>query len=216
VKLDDPLNGEAREVEFGERELALAIRMLSYSPEASSLLPLLIFDAHETGDLRRLAAQAISVGRSLSKEINFGMHSAVVCTEDAPFAGHAGAAGLAGSTYIGSLLTDQLATICAEWPAGQMDADFKTPVFSDRPVLLLSGELDPITPPSNADQAAVGLSQNLRLVGKGQGHGMAPRGCTEYIMAEFVASGSLTDLDTSCLDELDRAPFFVRLTGPEP
>jgi pimeloyl-ACP methyl ester carboxylesterase len=216
VKLDDPLDGTPQEIEFGERELALAVRMLSYSPEASSLLPLLIFDASETGDLRRLAAQAISVGRSLSKEINFGMHSSVVCTEDVPFFVLADPTLGAGSAYLGTLVTDQLATICAEWPQGEMDPDLKRPVSSDRPVLLLSGELDPITPPSNAERAAASLRQRLHLVGRGQGHGMATRGCTPHLMAEFVESGSLVDLDATCLEELDRAPFFVRLTGPEP
>ena len=58
-------------------------------------------------------------------------------------------------TYIGEDLIDSLIDICGVWPTGPVDKAFKQPLESDKPVLLMSGSADPITPPRYADKAAV-------------------------------------------------------------
>ena len=49
-----------------------------------------------------------------------------------------------------------------------------------------------------------------------QGHGMAPRGCTADVMAEFVATTSVTDIDASCFERHFAMPFFLDFSGPAP
>ena len=56
--------------------------------------------------------------------------------------------------------------ICGRWPVGPVDADFKTPVVSDTPVLLLSGEYDPITPPAYAESVKTRGSAQQRARGR--------------------------------------------------
>ena len=216
VEVADPLDGTPIELVVGVEQLGLAVRLLSYAPETAALLPILIWEGR-AGNLERLALQALLVARTLDDSMSGGMHNAIVCTEDAPFYDdrHVDREALQGS-YLGALGYELLIEVCTLWPAGVIDDGFKEPVVSGRPVLLLSGENDPITPPANAEHAAATLSNSLHVVGAGQGHGMAPRGCLKRLIAEFVEAGSPAELDPACVDVLKGAPFFLRLTGPEP
>jgi hypothetical protein len=81
-------------------------------------------------------------------------------------------------------------------------------------VLLLSGEADPVTPPSYAEQAAETLENSLHLVLPGQGHNIIFRGCIPTIAADFLEQGSVTGLDTSCAAQIQPMPFFVNPSGP--
>jgi fermentation-respiration switch protein FrsA (DUF1100 family) len=97
-----------------------------------------------------------------------------------------------------------------------MDPDFKKPVVSAKPVLLLSGEDDPVTPPANAERTAKTLSNSLSLVTPGQGHGNVFRGCVPRIAAAFVDTASVKGLDTACVKDMKPFPFFVSFSGPTP
>lgn len=59
---------------------------------------------------------------------------------------------------------------CPRWPVSPVTEPI-TPVESDVPVLLISGSLDPITPPSFAELAARSLSDARHHVVAGGGHG---------------------------------------------
>lgn len=213
----DPTTGELRDQVFSEFFFTGVVRMFSYAPETVALLPLLIDHAARNGDFAPLAAQALMVSEQMDDAIAIGMHHAVVCTEDVPFVRAPDARrDETHTTYLGMHMFDFLEQVCRIWPAGVIDDDFKQPLRSDIPTLLLSGEADPVTPPANGERAAAGLSNSLHLVGRGQGHGMAMRGCTPKLMAEFVAAAGVADLDASCLDGIRPAPFFMRFTGPDP
>ena len=67
-----------------------------------------------------------------------------------------------------------------------MDADLHAPLYSDVPVLLLSGEADPVTPPADAERAARGLERRRLLVLAGEGHGQLATGCVPRLMAQFL------------------------------
>jgi pimeloyl-ACP methyl ester carboxylesterase len=216
VTMANPLTGTATDVEFGPDELAGAIRLLSYHPSTIALIPLLIDEA-VNGNYVPLASQYVSIAEGMSEALNIGMHNSVVCTEDAPWfeAEDVTAEDLA-LTYIGPVQLDSLDAICSVWPRGEFDDDLRTPVATDIPVLLLSGEADPITPPAYADLAAVDLDNALHLTGRRQGHGLAVRGCAPEIIGDFVASASVEDLDASCLDRVFSMPFFIDFSGPAP
>lgn len=216
VRMPDPLTGRPDEVRFGDVEMSGALRLLLYHPSSIALIPLLVNEAIE-GNYQPLAAQFRLVASSMSETINIGMHNSVMCTEDAPyFAAENITADQLEATYMGPLQLDALEAMCSVWPAGVLDDHFKEPVASDTPVLLLSGEADPITPPAYADLAAVDLGNALHLTGKRQGHGMAPRGCMPGIIGEFVETASIEALDTDCLERLHAMPFFLDFSGPSP
>jgi pimeloyl-ACP methyl ester carboxylesterase len=219
LSLADPLTGTRQSTEFGDAELAGAIRLLSYNANTVALIPLLIHEA-AAGNYAPLAAQFLMVTERMTESIAIGMHNAVVCTEDAPFYGSAdNNREDLESTYIGPLQIDALAAICSHWPTGRLDADFKKPLATDIPVLLLSGDADPVTPPEYADLAAVDLGNAAHLTGRNQGHGQAATGCMPEVMNRFVETTSTDSrkLDPDhCLERRVAMPFFLDFSGPQP
>ena len=213
VTLDAPRSGESTTVWLDHMAMAGVIRQLLYSPLAASVLPALVEAAYR-GDYRKLAAQA-HIAAEAVEELAIGLNYAVLCTEDEPFWGHVDMNAQA-RTYMGSMFTAVAQGVCADWPAGALDDDFRQHVASDVPVLLLSGELDPITPPRYAAQVVERLANALAVVGAGQGHGMLMVPCAQRLMADFVDGADLDALDLSCLERMRPFPLFTSPMGPGP
>ncbi len=214
ITLPNPVSGKPEEIHFGRLEMAGALRLLSYHPNSVALMPMLIDEAIRE-NYAPLAAQFMMIAESMSDAMSIGMHNAVVCTEDAPyFASEQIGRDALDATYIGPVQLDALEAICSVWPAGVLDEEFKTPVTTDVPVLLLSGAADPVTPPRYAELAAVNLDHARLLTGVRQGHGQAPRGCMPEIIAQFVDAADVRDLDADCFDRVYAMPFFLDFSGP--
>lgn len=195
-------------------ELRALVRFMSYNAATVALLPVLISEAH-AGNYAPLAGQARTLLRKLPESLSFPMSNSVTCTEDVPYADDA-TSDLA-ATYLGTSIMDALKQICARWPVGTMDPGFKTPVVSDTPVLLLSGEYDPITPPAYAERVRnEGLRNSAQLVGRGQGHGLVGVGCVPRLLRSFLENPDPAKLDAKCLELEPPTPFFLTLLGPAP
>jgi len=195
----------------------MTLRLLSYAPETASLIPLIVREAAERQNYVPLAGQALRIEQRLAASISFGMHNSVVCTEDVPFYGDLeGVWPKLEASYLGADQVRALQAICELWPRGVRHDDLGVPLASDKPVLLLSGEHDPITPPAYAEQAAADLGASLHLVALGQGHGVIARGCLPQVYKDFVDTASVDGLDADCVDRLAADAFFVDLLGPPP
>ncbi len=216
ITIDDPNSGLPLKIEFNRSMLNAALRFLSYSATQASLLPTLIHRATQ-GALAPLAAQTIMTARQVGDQLASGMQNSVICSEDAPFfaAADIDRAAIA-RTYQGADQLDALLAICKLWPHGPVDADLHSPLRSDIPTLLLSGEADPVTPPADAERAARGLARHRHLILSGEGHGQVATGCVPKLMAEFLDAAAPTMLDATCLERHSPAPFFVSMTGPAP
>lgn len=216
VTLRDPLSGAPRTESLSWNKVAQAVRLMSYQSETASLLPLLIHQAVEH-DYAPLMGTALIFSNEIESDFAEGMANSVLCTEDAPFLKDDAPQDAARrETYLGGHTLDMLVKTCRRWPRGVIAPDFKQPVKSGAPVLLLSGEDDPITPPANAARAARTLSNSLALVVPGQGHGNVFRGCLPRVAADFIARASVKGLDTACIRKIEPFPFFVNFSGPTP
>lgn len=216
VTLRHPRTGKTEELSFSREMAAYAIRLLSYSQETASLVPLLLSSAVRS-DPAPLAAQFLMTAEQVGETMAEGMGISVICSEDFPFFEEDAIADRNRNTYLGALQTDSLKLVCPLWPRGDVPVDFKNPVHSEAPVLLLSGEADPVTPPENGALTASELgAKALHLVARGQGHVVIHRGCLPNLAADFIESGSFEGLDTSCVDEIEPQPFFLSYAGPSP
>ncbi len=213
VTVAHPVTGIATPIEVTRNHLLITLRMLSYAPETIRLIPLIIDEASANDNYVPLASNALRIEKELTGAIRFGMHNAVVCTEDAPFFGPLDEDALE-KTYIGPQQARSLVTICESWPAGPLDEDLRSPLDVEVPTLILSGEEDPITPPEYGAMVDATLPHSLHLIGGGQGHGVIGRGCFPRLAAEFIDSGSLDELAADCVDRLTHPSFFLNLMGP--
>jgi len=216
VTLNHPVTGEAAERRFSNQELAGAVRLLAYAPASAALLPHLIHEGAR-GNLSPLTAQIMMIEASMVESLAIGMHHSVVCAEDMPFVTDADIDREAlGATFMGEQQIDMLREICRHWPRGPIDPDFREPLDTEVPVLLLSGEFDPVTPPAWGDRAAAQYDNARHVVGPGQGHGLLPHGCTPRLVADFIAAASADNLDADCVSRLGPMPFFLDFNGPRP
>ena len=213
ILLAHPVTGIQETIELTSNHLLVTLRMLSYVPETASLIPLIIDEAERNQNYVPLAANALRIEQQLLGTLRFGMHNAVVCTEDVPFFGTLDVAALE-ATYIGPAQAESLLSICTEWPAGPMDDDLREPLTEPVPTLILSGEEDPITPPGYGEMADAALPDSLHLIAGGQGHGVIARGCLPGLVADFIDRGDLAGLETGCVGRLTHLPFFLNLMGP--
>jgi pimeloyl-ACP methyl ester carboxylesterase len=136
-----------------------------------------------------------------------GIYIAVTCAENWP-----NAPGVAGLTALGAKQVwgpyeansmIDLGEACSSWNVTPLEGTLRQPVQSSVKVLLLSGGIDIITPPSVADQAAKTLSHATHLIFPETTHSIMRIPCAGQIISDFFAAeGEMTKVDTSCLKSL--------------
>ncbi len=209
IKLQNYVTGDYEDVTLTKESLAIAIRMFSYSAKTMVLLPLMISKANH-GHYETLAAQANAISKLLQEGMT-NVELSIVCGEDVPFYTNKT---VIGNTLFGKDFLAKTQKSCDVWPHINADARFKEPVVSDLPVLLLSGELDPVTPPEFAELTMKTLSNSQHLIAKGQGHNVFPTGCMPKIITQFIDKPE-GELETECLNDFNYEPFFINMMGPK-
>ncbi len=212
VSIRDPRTNEPLRLVFDAAALLGVARMFSYAPETVMVLPYLLGEA-AAGRPEALLAQAQLIYASLPDQLAHGLELSVICSEDADLLRTDEAD---RDTLMGADFAAFIKAQCEVWPHRQRAADFKQPVVSSVPVLLVSGERDPVTPPRYAEQAAKTLSNSRQLVAKGQGHTPMGAGCLPRLIREFFDKLEPQKLDAHCLDAMGDAPFFIDAQGPAP
>lgn len=212
VEYRDPSTGELRSEPFRRGHLVAVARLFSYAPNLAALLPLTLSEA-AAGRYAPLMAQARLLMGSLGEQIHHGMQLSVLCSEDAD---ELTADPADAGTVLGNELIALTRTQCAAWPLGERPADFREPLRGELPVLLLSGELDPVTPPRYGEEVARTLPNARHLTVRGQGHSTIGVGCMPRLLAQFIEKADARALDAACLDALRAPPPFVAFYGWEP
>lgn len=212
VRFRDPRTFEPVSRMLTPGSLVGVVRLFAYEPETAALLPLSI-DAAAHGDFAPLLGQQRLLDADLAGDINGGMGMSVICSEDAD---QLRVQPQDADTMLGNLLVEQIKAQCDRWPHGAMPADFHTPLRSDKPILILSGSRDPVTPPSYGEEIMQGAGKARHLVLKGQGHAVLGRGCMPRLIEQFIDHPDPKRLDASCLDRLGPTPAFVNFNGAAP
>lgn len=212
VALEHPNSGEPLSLTFDRDVLASSLRFLSYSSDTQAMLPLLIDEAHGERRFDRLASQMLIAASGLQQMISQGMELSVMCAEDYPWFPQREP----NDYLMGELMTRAVEIQCGIWPRGSVPEGFHDPVSAEVPVLLLSGELDPVTPPEYGDAVAAHFPRAMHLVAPGQGHIVSTRGCMGELVSQFIIAADFTALDTACMSEMQATPYFISLTGPKP
>ncbi|MBD8874250.1 alpha/beta hydrolase [Rhodanobacter sp. DHB23] len=212
VSFRDPQSYQTVQRVLSEDSLVSVVRMFAYSPVTAALLPLSI-DAAAHGDVGPLLGQAKLLTVDMADLAGSGMSYSIICSEDADLLT---ARPQDANTLLGTHMVDAYKAICSAWPRGTRPADFHQPLKTDKPVLLLAGQYDPVTPPRYADEVAKSLTDARVLLFKGQGHSVLATGCGPQLVQHFVEKLDPKTMDASCLDRLQQQPFFIDFNGATP
>lgn len=211
VRYRDPTSGQWREEVPRFGHLGALLRFYAYRPESASMLPLVLHDAAQ-GRYETLLSQARSLSGDIGESIALGMHLSVSCTDDPEITPRP----QDEDTIMGNSIATFIQAECAAWPKGTRPAQFRTPLSGQVPVLAISGQYDPVTPPRYGDAVVKTLPNGRHLVLPGQGHSVLTTGCMPKLFAQFVESADAKSLDATCLDRLKPTPPFAGYYGWEP
>jgi pimeloyl-ACP methyl ester carboxylesterase len=211
IAIPHPLTNKPLELTVTRELITSMVFNTLYLPDLVATLPLSIHAAYADENYIPLISQAFLVDAGLYD----GMFYAVACTEDAPLISAEEAAKRSEQSVFGNRTLD-FTEICDQWPKGQVSQEFRAPITSNVPVLILSGEADPITPPWHADIVAASLTNELHLIFSGMGHGNLASPCSANLFKAFINSASVDGLEVACVAGIQPPPFFVNFSGPRP
>ena len=217
VRVTHPRTGETADIRIDARVMANVIVTALYQPIMTTLVPAIVAAAEKNDFQSMLALASLGLGGADDgPAMAIGMQLSVICAEDAPRNTADDLLKGSESTLFGKYVMSIQAQACTFWPRGHVDDSFYEPVKSAIPTLVLSGEVDPVTPPTWGEQVASTLSNSKHIIIGGTGHTAGGTGCGQRIMREFIEEGSPAALDTSCVDKVRRPAFFVSPAGPDP
>ena len=198
-------------VEIQRDVFAEKIRNRMYSAESARKIPMMIHRAAQ-GDFGPFLKEVIPKDRSRPDFIADGMYLSVTCAEDVPFIDQGEAAKANAGNPFGNYRVLQQTRACGMWRQGKIPARYHEPVSSNAPALIISGQLDPVTPPERGEEVASQLPNSRHIVLAHGAHGLEGLTnveCLDKVMLEFLAKGNANDLDTSCLENVGAPPFVT-------
>lgn len=204
VRVPHPATGAPVDLLLSAPAFTDGLRVLLYSAESGRRVPLLLQRAR-AGDLVTFAEAAMQSSRGLKQSIRLGLLLAVSCSEDVWRIHPEEIALETAGSFIGDWRVRGQMAACADWPRGEVPAEFYRPFRSNVPVLLVSGNLDPVTPPSWAEIARSSLPNSVHLILPG-GHGQNHE-CVERLAGELFRTGSVEGLDRDCAAAARNPPF---------
>jgi pimeloyl-ACP methyl ester carboxylesterase len=209
VTLTHPLTGRSESFELTRDSLLGMVRGPLYAPLLAGALPAAIGQAAR-GRFEPLAALALSFGHQRGMRISEGMHFAVVCAEDFPRVDRA--KDPPGADFGGAFASLYAHTCPRLARAGVPEAFYSLPP-APAATLLLSGGIDPVTPPRHGERVAKALGAKARhVVVANAGHGVMGLGCMRDVLYRFVDAASddvALKVDAGCAASIPRPPMFA-------
>ncbi|GAA0810416.1 alpha/beta fold hydrolase [Colwellia asteriadis] len=212
VELDimHPRLGTPITFKLDEAKFTNNLRMQLYSVSGRSLVPLVINQAYLGNYQPLIGLMASTEGEQM---VYTGLLFNIVCNEDMPKVTEQMLAADAENNFDGGMSHFAFNAICPLFPKYTPSENFYEPVTANIPTLILSGELDPVTPPSNGDYSNKTLPNSHHIVVKNAAHTVAMSTCANKIVNEFLTKKDPKSLDESCLDEIPDEKFMTSVNG---
>lgn len=186
----DPHTGEVTQVRLNRDIFAGGLQFILYQASLGDRPPAVISGAAE-GDHGPFMELASLFADQLPHSISLGLFYSVTCSEDATLIAAGGEEMIEDATrgtFLARSTVDTHTRVCASWPATSLDDSYFDPVEINAPTLLISGDLDPITPPSLAEAAMQMIPNSAHILVTGGGHSPA-NDCTTSALATFLEDG---------------------------
>ncbi|RUO62527.1 alpha/beta hydrolase [Pseudidiomarina insulisalsae] len=206
----DPLTNAPVDILITAGRFSSVMRVGLYHPTTRQMLPYVI-DRTAAGDYVPLTGL---LGSTMAQsELYMGLTLSVLCSEDLARASDDLLAADGDNAFIGSRTADAFIEMCSVWPKAERPDSWFEPVHSAVPTLLLSGELDPVTPPSWGEMAAQTLSQSRHMMAPKGAHTIVGHTCANHLAADFIKDLDLAALDAECLENQRQKPFILNSNG---
>ncbi|HNS53125.1 MAG TPA: alpha/beta hydrolase [Anaerolineae bacterium] len=191
-QVTNPLTRDTYDVVMTGDNLATFLFQFLYATSVIPSLPQILYDASQGNYtvVAQLMGSLLAQGDAGSS----GQQTSVLCHDEIAFGSEERfAEALADHPELKRAFSDSIlgelgVEMCEDWQVGRADALLTQPVTSDLPVLVMSGEFDPITPPAWGRHVAGTLPNGFFFEYPGVGHGASTvAGCPQDMMLAFLA-----------------------------
>ncbi|MGE0047149.1 MAG: alpha/beta fold hydrolase [Hyphomonadaceae bacterium] len=181
------------------------LRERMYQPGPARRLPLVIHRAAQGDFSGFMSAPPGGSGRTAAH----GLYLSITCAESFPYFDYETAARASRETYFNDYRLRRQRAACDVWRVPPAPVPVPR-THADIPVVLLSGDFDPATPPDWAieTQAHFPVSRHILVAQGGHGAGgLTNLDCLTRLQAAFYDTRDPAALDASCVAEIARPPF---------
>jgi pimeloyl-ACP methyl ester carboxylesterase len=190
------------------------VRGALYVNLTRALLPLAITEAVH-GRLEPLVALGAATGAWSTDTMALGFTLGIVCSEDLAQSKRDDprrlSAGFVRDSYYRTFVL-----FCSEWPTAALPLEMLAPIESSVPALVISGEADPVTPPSLGEATLAQFATGVHAVVPGGFHTNSSNPCVASIIASFLADPITGGRDHECLRGRTTPPsFFIAATAED-
>jgi len=199
---------DTERVRMSRAVFAERLRLMLYDLRSASRVPLVLHRAAQGDWVPFVRATSPSL-TGVSPTLAMGMYLTITCSESVAAISEDDIVRESLGSFVGEDRTRVHVRACQEWPRGRVPPEYHAPVASRVPVLMLSGLLDPATPPHWGAAAARSLPNSRQILIRNAAHWYFDD-CLRNLAADFVAKGSVRDLDTRCIETLRRPPFLTQ------
>ncbi|MFT5084626.1 MAG: pimeloyl-ACP methyl ester carboxylesterase [Lentisphaeria bacterium] len=216
--LRHPRTQQAYDVYIDASVVSSWVQFCLYVRDFSAIIPLAIHKASQDDFSQLFAMQ--SLGQDNMTSMSVGMQATVMCAEDFQFNRLALEADRTEDDVNASELLLRATDIglfnemCAAFPKGHLAPDYFTAAVRHVPTLLLSGGLDPVTPPHWAEEAQRYLPNSQHIVVPGGHHNVSGLGCMPNIIEQFYDAPLAIPLDSECVADINERAYFIDTAGP--
>lgn len=190
VKIYNPYSRQSVEINLSAALFDRALLSFLYQGVSISLIPSIIKQADE-GNFQPL----LSPLTKRQDLVAVGSYLNIICSEDLPF-------------HSADLQTidPELREICQLWPRYSIASDFRSSPVINSKTLLLSGGLDPVTPPRYATSLLESMPQAEQLILDNFSHNIHHVRCVQDLIHHFIADRPWQKTD--CNRKLANFHFF--------
>jgi len=197
------------------REIFLEkIRGMMYAPLSARALPLILHRA-ASGDFEPFYART---RRSAANPASDGVYLSITCSESLAAIDYEASAAAARATIFGDYRLRRQREACGAWPSPPTAAGFFDHPAPSASVLIVSGSLDPVSPPGWADSIASTARRVRHVVLPGSGHVMDGMSgidtCLDPLVIGFLDRADPEAIDAGCVAAMRPPPFEVALPVP--
>jgi len=214
VTLKRPVTGQQLPTAITRAGFAQGLWVALSLPDEAHKLPMVIHHA-ALGDFGPFLEMDVATGPPRRRYYN-AAHLSIICPEETQHIRPAEIEALHRGTFMPAERTHEYIAACRIWAVPTLPASTLEPIRSDVPTLIVSGYMDPFTPPELGDKVASHLRNSRHLVIRHLSHepnGMSGTECLDSLSLRFVANPEPAKLDAQCTARMG-PPAFVLSPRP--
>ncbi len=206
VEVTNVSTGKTESVKMGRIPFASAVRTLLYYSDTRRGLPQLICEAF-MGNYRPFVLSALRQNMGIRQSLALGMLLSVTTAEDIARIDPREIAAVTAKTFTGPNRVLSQMRAAKLWPRSDIPESYGSPIKSTVPALLLSGTMDPVTPPKWGEMIHKNFPNSVHIIVP-QAHDIGGA-CVDHIRRQFLKMGTVKGLDTECVASMRLASIVI-------